>query len=728
MMRLLRGGQDVGETLHRTGLPVADRAPWQRSLLLAALVALGYAAGSLVAWEILHAGAAPVFYAPAGVTSAALLSTQRRHWPWILAAAAAVEVSLDLAHGVTGAAAIGFAVANTLEPWVGASLVRRWVPDIDLASPRHVLSLLAYAVLVGPLVGAAVGATTDAGRLDGAWVASWGTFWAGDALGVLTVGTTILAWVALGREGRQRVLGQLPTVVALGAAAAAATLVGFTWSRGPFVVPTAVLLVAATRGIAPLATSATAFAVTANVLSTGRAGPWKDVAVSDHRAWVSLQLFIAVTLLGAGALTVGLAQRDRARVARDAEAAARRQVEGLRDVASRLSTAATVVEIAQVVADHGLSQVADMASVGILSPDGTQVRTVPSGGLPVDVAQEHAIVPVNAPRPLCAALRTGAPVVTQTSAETLAGFPDAAETYRRLGVEGVLAVPILVEGMAAGALGFVFREPHAVTPAMTRLAQDLAQETAQAMARARRYEAQQRVAHELQRALLPEVDLAPAPGVSVSVHYRPADPQHEVGGDWYDVFALPGGRVAIAVGDVVGHDLLAATTMGKLQPLLRVLTHEAGDPADALTRLDRASRHVDRATMATVGLAIYDLTSGMLSYSCAGHPPPLLLTAEGAELLERARGLPLGVDATVPREVAEVRVPDPAQIVWYTDGLVERRGESLAVGLDRLETCARGQEPGQDPDDLADTVLARLTEGRPLDDDLVVVCVRVATG
>ncbi len=715
------------EILTRSSPPDAGRAAWQRSLLLAGLVALSYAAGSLLAWQLLNAGAAPAFFAPAGVTSAALISTQRRHWPWILAAAAAVEVSLDLAHGETGAAAIGFAVANTVEPWVGAALVRRRLEDVDLSSPRHAVRLLAYAVLAGPLVGATIGATTDAPAFDGDWVASFGTFWAGDALGVLTIGSAILAWVATSREGRARMLRDLWPAVALGTLAAAATVVGFAWSRGPFVLPTAVLFIAATRGVAPLTSAAATFAVTANLVSAGRLGPWKDVALNDHRAWLSLQVFIAVTQLGAGALAIGLVQRDRAARSRDLEARARRHVEGLHDVASRLSTAATVAEIARVVADHGLSQVADVGSVGILSADGAHLRTVPSVGLPVDVAREYATVPVNAPRPLCLAVRSGEPVVTHTRADTLARFPQAADTYARLDVQSVLAVPILVEGMAAGALGFVFREPHAVTSEMTRLAQELAREAAQAIARARRYEAERRVAHELQQALLPEVDLDPAAGVTASVRYQPADPQHEVGGDWYDVFALPDDRVAIAVGDVVGHDLRAATTMGKLQPLLRVFAHETQDPGEVLARLDRASRHVDRAVMATVGLAVFDCRSRMLTYSCAGHPPPLLLTDEGAELLGGARGLPLGVVPDGAREAAQVHVPDPAQLVWYTDGLVERRRESLARGLDRLERCARHQAPGQAADDLSHALLAQLTDGQPLGDDVVVVCVRFAT-
>ncbi|MFN8193829.1 MAG: SpoIIE family protein phosphatase [Nocardioidaceae bacterium] len=714
------------EILTRSTPPEDGPTEWHRSLLLAALVAVGYAAGSLLAWRLLDAGASPVFFAPAGVTAAALISTDRRRWPWILAAAGLTEIALDLVHGEAGAAAVGFAVANVVEPLVGASLVRSRLSQVDLSIPRHALVFLGYAVVAGPLVGGAIGATTDAGRLDRAWLASFGIFWAGDALGVLTVGGTILAWRGSIRLGRAQVLTDLWPAAALGTAALAATLVGFAWTRGPFVLPTAVLFVAATRGMAPLATSAGVFAITANVLSAGRAGPWKDVAASDHRAWLSLQLFIAVTELGAGALASGLAQRDRARGARDRELAARLHVEGLRNVASRLSVAETITEIAEVVAQHGLSQVASIGSVGLLSSDGTEVRTA-AFGLPEDVARAYAVVPLDAPRPLCQAIRANTAVVTQTLAETLALFPTAEQTYERLRTRCVLAVPIVPDGQRAiGALGFVFEEEHAATPELVALAEELARETAAALVRARRFEAERRTARELQRALLPQIAPAPAPGVTASARYQPADPEHEVGGDWYDVFTLDDDRVAIAVGDVVGHDVQAATAMGRLQPLLRVLAHEASDPADALARLDRASRHLDGATMATVGLAFWDSSAGELAYSCAGHPPPLFLDDSGATFLDAASGLPLGVDAAAARGLARVPVTGTSQLVWYTDGLVERRRESLSVGLERLLRCGQRQGPGVGPDDLSHTLLAQLTRGEPLSDDVVVVCVRLA--
>src|SRR5688500_3595973 len=171
----------------------------RRPAALVALVALGYAGGSLVSFLLFGAGSlGAVLFPPAGVTLAALLLTPRRQWALVLVTAGLVEAGMDLANGLPAAPVPGFVLANTLEPLVGATLVRRSGP-LDLGRRRDLGRFVGGGVLAGPLVGALVGATTIALALDGSWLDAFVPFWAGDGLGALAVGGTALTWAAARR-------------------------------------------------------------------------------------------------------------------------------------------------------------------------------------------------------------------------------------------------------------------------------------------------------------------------------------------------------------------------------------------------------------------------------------------------------------------------------------------------------------------------------------------------
>jgi hypothetical protein len=243
----------------------------------------------------------------------------------------------------------------------------------------------------------------------------------------------------------------------------------------------------------------------------------------------------------------------------------------------------------------------------------------------------------------------------------------------------------------------------------------------QALRQARLYEREVDAAHRLQRALLP-VLTGGLSGVHITADYRPADLTQDVGGDWYDVFALRGGRIGFAVGDVVGHDLTAAAAMARLQAALRIVAQYAAGPAHAIEELDRASRFIANSEMTTVGYADYDPATRRLRYACAGHPPPLLITDSGSEFLWSGRSMPVGMEPAA-RKQAECVVPAGATLVWYTDGLVERRGEPILPALERLAAAA-ARLSRQDADDLCAALLRHMLAGQALRDDTVVLCVR----
>ncbi|GHD46474.1 hypothetical protein GCM10010317_022090 [Streptomyces mirabilis] len=250
--------------------------------------------------------------------------------------------------------------------------------------------------------------------------------------------------------------------------------------------------------------------------------------------------------------------------------------------------------------------------------------------------------------------------------------------------------------------------------------QELNEELRKAHARAHE------VAVTLQRAMLPSTSLPDRPGVAV--RYRPATSFLNVCGDWYDLIDLDARRLAVAVGDVVGHGLEAAGTMGQLRSALSAAIRATGRPATALTTLAAHAHTVDGALAATAVQAVIDHTALTVTYSRAGHPPPLLAHGDGSvEVLDSATDPPLGAgDDSLPRCESTVGYGPGSTLVLYTDGLIERRGEDIYAGLDRLaHSVERHHRLG--PELLADAVLADLLPAprRGPDDDTALVVIRL---
>ncbi|MFE5592597.1 PP2C family protein-serine/threonine phosphatase [Streptomyces sp. NPDC056549] len=240
----------------------------------------------------------------------------------------------------------------------------------------------------------------------------------------------------------------------------------------------------------------------------------------------------------------------------------------------------------------------------------------------------------------------------------------------------------------------------------------------------RRAHAQEReVALHLQKAMLPPP--RPLGHHHAAVRYRPATEALNVCGDWYDLVELPG-RTAVAVGDVVGHGLRAAGVMGLLRSALSAACRVAAGPAQALEVLDLYSRDVAGAESTTAVSVVIDWRSRVLTYSSAGHPPPLLCRPDGTvEFLDRATDPPLGArpDAA-PRPQAETAFTDGSVLALYTDGLVERRLEDIDTGLNRLAD-ALARHRTDLPEALADTLLTELTPPAGTTDDTALVLLRL---
>jgi PAS domain S-box-containing protein len=236
------------------------------------------------------------------------------------------------------------------------------------------------------------------------------------------------------------------------------------------------------------------------------------------------------------------------------------------------------------------------------------------------------------------------------------------------------------------------------------------------------YEREHRIAETLQRSLLPE-RLPRIAGLTMAARYLPAGHGEAVGGDWYDALELSDGRVAIVVGDVVGHGLRAAAAMGQLRNAFRAYALVESSPAEVMARVNRlAASGAEDSVVGTVLLLMLDRETGELTYTSAGHPPPLVLGPDSAEFLEGGRSMPVGAsEAAVFREGAATLLPG-STLLLYTDGLVERRDVPLDERLDELAGVAL--RAGGTPDDICNRVLAGVLGEGAGADDVALIAVR----
>jgi PAS domain S-box-containing protein len=294
-----------------------------------------------------------------------------------------------------------------------------------------------------------------------------------------------------------------------------------------------------------------------------------------------------------------------------------------------------------------------------------------------------------------------------------------------LSAEAWHEVPLVIEGIEVGRVRLVPSAEDTFTEADRALLEDLADRAALSIRRAQLHEQEHRIAATLQRGLLPQ-RLPEVPGLELTAHYEPGDEVGEVGGDWYDAFELSEERLGIVLGDVAGKGIGAASTMGKLRSVTRAFA--LGDarmraPGDVLTRLNRHQLALDADEMFTVVYAIIDPQRGTISWASAGHPPPLLhRDVDGGRYLEGGDGL-MGIDDVVYTTKDEP-IGEHDTLIFYTDGLVERRGESLDAGLDRLARAAA--DGPDDPQALCRHIVAAAAPAeRSPHDDVTVVLARV---
>jgi len=282
----------------------------------------------------------------------------------------------------------------------------------------------------------------------------------------------------------------------------------------------------------------------------------------------------------------------------------------------------------------------------------------------------------------------------------------------------MVGVPLMVRGEVLGVLHVGTRTERTFGEDEIALLELAAERGAIAIEHSRIYERERGIAETLQRALLPGKvpDLGP---MSAAVRYVPA--AADIGGDWYDVIPLGHGRVGVVLGDVTGHGLEAAALMAQLRHGLRAYALEGMAPSEVADRLDALIHSPDLERLATL---IYAVVSPDLSidFVNAGHLPPLVVGAEGgARFVETTGGVPIGCQAGDYVD-NHVDIGPGDVFVLYTDGLIERRGESIEAGMERL--LAAADDAPTDPTELADHLLRVLMPGAGGEDDIALLAIR----
>lgn len=246
-----------------------------------------------------------------------------------------------------------------------------------------------------------------------------------------------------------------------------------------------------------------------------------------------------------------------------------------------------------------------------------------------------------------------------------------------------------------------------------------------ALTRGRRVEQERIVARELQRSLLRTLPTRFGEGVRLASRYLPGARDLDVGGDWFDAFELADGRIALCVGDVVGHGLGATSAMGRLASALRAVALAGPEPEDVIVHLDQFALQTAGARLATVAYIVLDPATGRVRYRLAGHPPPLFVGPDGAtRYLWEGRGAPLGVEGTPVHPAGELALVPGSTILLFSDGLFERRGELVDASLARLGDIASGHALS-DPETMIDALVRASADRGAHTDDIAVVAARV---
>ncbi len=353
------------------------------------------------------------------------------------------------------------------------------------------------------------------------------------------------------------------------------------------------------------------------------------------------------------------------------------------ELTSALAEALTSKDVVQVVAERVLPPFgADGLVVQVL--EGDRVYAIDAVGYSQEFLNQIYELPLASEVVLLDVLGNRVPRFVESTAEFIRIYPMMEELTSTSTKNAWAFLPLIASGHAIGCCTVSFTQPRSFSDEERTLLTALSGLVAQALERARLYDREHLRAQELQRGLLPRT-LPSLPAVSAAARYLPAGKGEEVGGDWYDLIPLSADRVAMVVGDVMGHGIAEAATMGQLRTAVRTLADLEMDPGEVLGHLNDLVSDLGDDYYATCLYAVFDPVTRICSFALAGHPPPLVVHADGTiHCPHPAADPPLGA-AEPPFGTHELHLPEESLLVFCTDGLVESATRDIEQGLDQLK-------------------------------------------
>ncbi|MEU3053706.1 SpoIIE family protein phosphatase [Streptomyces fimicarius] len=480
---------------------------------------------------------------------------------------------------------------------------------------------------------------------------------------------------------------------------------------------------------------------TASLLAAGRAATDEVHPAGDRLVAVNLRPVDAKGTSSGSVVTLRDTTELRALAGR-AEAA-RSRLRLLYDAGAQVGTTLDVERTAQELARAVVPAFADYVTVELLDPvlrgeEPAGASTRMSRTAAAGIRDDHPLHAVGEPirftpaDPTATGETPGHAVLQADLAASdgwIAQDPERAGQVLDHGIHSLISAPLQARGVVLGLVTFWRSEQPPFDEDDLSFAEELAARAGVSIDNARRYTREHAMALALQKSLLPRV-LPEDTSVEVASRYLPARPG--VGGDWFDVIPLPGARVALVVGDVVGHGLHAAATMGRLRTAVQNFSTLDLFPQDVLAHLDDLVTRLDTETEgdtdfaisgATCLYAIYDPSTGLCTLARAGHPGPALVRPDGGVTYpDVPLSPPLGAGGGLPFEAAEIKVPDGSRLVLFTDGLIEDRGRDFDSGLELLRSALAHAE--RSPDATCRAVLDAMVSEGPHADDIALLVAR----
>ncbi|MFJ7075150.1 SpoIIE family protein phosphatase [Streptomyces sp. NPDC098781] len=412
---------------------------------------------------------------------------------------------------------------------------------------------------------------------------------------------------------------------------------------------------------------------------------------------------------------------------RSADRSAAERAARMGELTAALAKATTSADVVDAVA-RGVLPPFEATGLVVQTVEGDRLHIVGSVGYPDDVIAVLDGRERTQPSPLWDAILTGAPLFLSTPREFAARYPELADLPARADKQAWALLPLTASGHTFGICAVTFDHPRRLTDEERALLTATSALVSQALERARLFDAEHTRSRELQRSLLPR-DLPVVPACTAAARYLPAGHGMDVGGDWYDIIPLSGGQVALVVGDVMGHGLPEAATMGRLRTAVHTLADLELPPDEIMSHLNDIVGAMGEESYVTCLYALYDSTTRVCSITRAGHPPPALLHPDGTVVFPPLPADPPLGAAEPPFETTEIPVPEGSVLVLYTDGLVESAKREMDEGMAALSDVlgtAHADGTAADLDRLCERVTsALLPADQQAADDAAVLLARL---